>query len=141
MTEAVERLATACELPAAQIPPRMTYRTGSSNGSAEIWGPEETTEGWTGQTLAVAILAADPALAAALELGLAWQEAEAALPEGWAKENLQHTAMMDQRWQAEAGSRIGPVIQWNKVRTVIAEGPTPAAALRALAARLREAKP
>ena len=70
MTEAVERLATACELPAAQIPPRMTYRTGSSNGSAEIWGPEETTEGWTGQTLAQAILAADPALAAAIELGL-----------------------------------------------------------------------
>jgi hypothetical protein len=70
-------------------------------------------------------------------LDAAWKAAEAALPEGWAIDNLRHTAMMDQRWQAEAGSRIGPVVQWNKVRTVIAEGPTPAAALRALAAHLR----
>ena len=72
------------------------------------------------------------------ELDAAWQEAEAALPKGWAILQLHHTAMMDQRWQAEAQCRIGPVVAWNRVRTVIAEGSTPAAALRALAAKLRE---
>lgn len=71
-------------------------------------------------------------------LDAAWAEAEAALPEGWAMLQLHHTAMMDQRWQAEAQSRIGPVVAWNRVRTVIAEGLTPAAALRALTAKLRE---
>ena len=132
MTEAVERLATACELPAAQIPPRMTYRTGSSNGSAEIWGPEETTEGWTGQTLAVSILAADPALAAAIELGLAWQEAEAALPGGCRFEGCRPSSLaMKDQWVASYSDDGG----WFNFY-----GPTPAAALRALAARLREAK-
>lgn len=72
------------------------------------------------------------------ELDAAWAEVEAALPEGWAILQLHHTAMMDQRWQAEAQSRVGPVVMWNKVRTVIAEGLTPAAALRALAAKLPE---
>lgn len=66
----------------------------------------------------------------------AWREAEAALPEGWSISELRHTAMLDQRWQAEAQRRIGPVIEWNRHRTVIAEGLTPAAALLALAAKL-----
>jgi len=80
--------------------------------------------------------AADAALADSLDA--AWAEAEAALPDGWAILGLDHTAMMDQRWRAEAQSRIGPVVAWNRVRTVSAEGLTPAAALRALAAKLRE---
>ena len=58
----------------------------------------------------------------------AWREAEAALPEGWVITDLVLVALDGvTRWKAVAGRATG-------------EGPTPAAALRALAARLTESR-
>lgn len=68
-------------------------------------------------------------------LDAAWAEAEAALPEGWFL-----VLSDDPRYSAEA-TREGyhdPAIGWVGVQTRDATGPTPAAALRALAATLRE---
>lgn len=69
----------------------------------------------------------EPSPDAALELGLAWQEAEAALPTGWGigiePSNL--------GYQAGAGRN-----EWTVWATEFYA--TPAAALRALAVKLRE---
>jgi hypothetical protein len=68
-------------------------------------------------------------------LDAAWAEAEAALPEG-----AYLVLSDDPRYTAEA-TREGyhhPAIGWVGVWTMEATGPTPTAALRALAAKLRE---
>lgn len=65
------------------------------------------------------------------DLGAAWAEAEAALPEGWAISLL----WGGERWAAAAG----PWPDDGQRRTIYASADTtPAAALRALAAALRE---
>ena len=67
-------------------------------------------------------------------LDAAWAEAEAALPKGWvvAGLNLDLWALSrgEQVWVAAAGHPLDS--------STFAEAPTPAAALRALAAKLRE---
>lgn len=60
-----------------------------------------------------------------VDLGAAWAEAEAALPEG------ESDLYLERHFNGYFAS-LG-------VSTLIGEGPTPASALRALAARLREA--
>lgn len=67
-------------------------------------------------------------------LDAAWAEAEAALPDGWRiKEVRVHD--LDDEWGAEAENMTGVGrYRW------VEHGPTPAAALRALTARLREAR-
>lgn len=86
--------------------------------------------------VADAILAADPALNDALELGLAWAEATEALPEGrdgtwrggkWDLRSL--TWSVVHGWCATA---------WNYEDRIDATGPTATAALTNLADRLRE---
>lgn len=75
---------------------------------------------WTRENVADAILAADPQLAEAIELGLAWQRVEAALPD--------RTFGVTGRtggWQAWAHGVAGA-----------STGPTPTAALNALAEKL-----
>jgi hypothetical protein len=65
-------------------------------------------------------------------LDAAWAEAEAALPDDMAMYGVQHVFQdieADPKWEAQAGDLI---------HTVEDYGPTPAAALRALAAKLRE---
>ena len=75
------------------------------------------------------------AVASTDSLDAAWAEAEAALPEGWAIVSIFATSSAPWEWRAFAGLTVNPesddpFMSW-------AEGPTPAAALRALAARLR----
>lgn len=78
---------------------------------------------------AEAILAADPQLAEAAEFGLAWQRAEAALPEGWYFDGLWLTRLPEgDRWEAAAKE---PDEDFRS-----GYGPTPAAALIALAEEL-----
>ena len=122
MTEAVERLAAASK---------------SIAGGANPW------------SVAAAILAADPVLAAAIELGLAWQEAEAALPEGWLFMgiSLVDHSMDGGDWGPDWWTGAQQIKHCERddcehdEATAGGIGATPAAALRALAARLREAKP
>jgi hypothetical protein len=66
-------------------------------------------------------------------LDAAWAEAEAALPEGWAFELTYSEGNPVQSWAWLPGVEI--VTGDDGIR---AEGSTPAAALRALAAKLRE---
>lgn len=86
-------------------------------------------------------LAADPALAEAIEFGLAWQRAEAVLPEGWRFGSLRATVGFNGRvsstvgWTATAYPKIGLS---NEGRA--SYGPTPTAALIALAEQLEGAK-
>ena len=90
----------------------------------------------------------------AASLDAAWAEAEAALPEGWAigavTRNVEgHGRTHGQAWwcsafRLRAGAPLLPDKaasrkSWDDpLRRQIAYGPTPAAALRALAAKLRE---
>lgn len=75
-------------------------------------------------------------------LDAAWNAAEAALPEGWRIEGVMLVDTSDDddlnvefvEWEAEASSDRGQ-------RSVTALGPTPAAALLALAEKLREVAP
>lgn len=64
----------------------------------------------------------------AYELGAAWAEAEAALPEGW---DVHLWGDHEAGWSAQSCDDYG--------LRALATGPTPAAALRALAAELKEA--
>jgi hypothetical protein len=66
----------------------------------------------------------------------AWAEAERALPDGWAINMLWGTVTED-RWAASAGPF--PSDDTHARLHVVAGGPTPAAALTALAAKLRTA--
>lgn len=101
-----------------------------------LWEAGSTTPG-LGYSLrarldtAESILAADPVLANVLELGLAWQAAEAALPEGWSLELYGSDGPLS--W---AGAM--PLASSQLSKRVMEEGRTPAEALRNLAARLRE---
>lgn len=65
-------------------------------------------------------------------LASAWAEAEAALPEGWRVESL--TWRYRAGWDVEVWSGPGHIARWE----MSGDGPTPAAALRALAVQLRE---
>lgn len=80
---------------------------------------------WVADSLLTAVPTAD-------DLTAAWQEAEAALPEGWGLVLSCRDGMND-------AYAINPVMSsaWAHSAT----GPTPAAALRALTARLREPQP
>jgi hypothetical protein len=73
--------------------------------------------------------AIDAAFAASLpgSLDAAWAEAEAALPDGWNVHGVERIGVGN--WHAAA---------WPLVDAVHGHGPTPAAALRALAERLRD---
>jgi len=71
------------------------------------------------------------AIRAALELGLAWQAAEAALPKGWCLEVVQYPPDT-WPWRATAWNLDGGVS--NGVADAF--GPAPADALRALAVEL-----
>jgi hypothetical protein len=66
------------------------------------------------------------------DLGAAWAEAEAALPEGWAI-NLLWGTVTAERW----GANAGPWPADPRERGAFGGGDTPAAALHALAAALR----
>lgn len=68
----------------------------------------------------------------------AWQAAEAALPEGWFIGNLTNQAYrgVPERWSAQAYE--GPEQDATYRRFKAASGPTPAAALQALAAKLSD---
>ena len=75
----------------------------------------------------------------------AWQEAEAALPEGWEIARTTRVRMSGleamQRWEAMAAPIKPRGRDWRSQYVVqYADGPTPAAALRALAQKLREAR-
>ncbi len=80
------------------------------------------------QATAMLVLDADPTLEADLEMGAAWREVEAALPESWWLD-------VSGPWRRQAAQAVatGPVGQQE-----IGDGPTPALALRALAEALRE---
>ena len=71
-------------------------------------------------------------------LDAAWAEAEAALPEGWLVMNLnrwwEETSSPANGWWGAVASKAG------NGQALVGSGPTPAAALRALAAKLREVK-
>ena len=67
---------------------------------------------------------------AQFELGAAWAEAEAALPEYWYIRSL----MLSHPYSAPTWE----VVAADQRRIITAQGPIPAAALRALAAKLRE---
>ena len=73
-------------------------------------------------------------------LTCAWQEAEAALPEGWRIETLDHGRLITDPtrpdWMVTAG--LATAKAWRNEDYQVAWGDTPAAALRALAARLSE---
>jgi hypothetical protein len=82
-------------------------------------------------------------------LDAAWAEVEAALPEGWAIGTLTRNSARgrtkDQAWWCSAngspaivGARSDRRHPWPPGHRKVAYGPTPAAALRALAAKLRE---
>ena len=64
-------------------------------------------------------------------LDAAWAEAEAALPEGWEISSLHLVA--PEEWRATANSTTD-----DEMRFLNGDGPSLAAALRALAAKLRE---
>ena len=64
-------------------------------------------------------------------LGAAWAEAEAVVPEGWSLVHVMRPGL-DETWGALAESDRG------EYDHRVGRGPTPAAALRALAAALRE---
>jgi hypothetical protein len=77
------------------------------------------------------------------ELDLAWAEAEAALPEGWAITSVERFHDLDgslSPWSvtASASDTTCPHCGADEQHYTIAQGPTAAAALRALAAKLRE---
>ena len=78
------------------------------------------------------MLLAYPPLAATLETGVAWQAAIDALPGGWWLSGVDQVYPARPEWTATAYSR-------DDHRR--AEGSTPADALRALTAKLLEAKP
>lgn len=80
------------------------------------------------------ILAASPTLARRLDLGTAWDEAVAALPE-WAGGPVLCPDMFDSVWHASALDRR---IASSQAVDVTANGPTPTEALVALAEALRE---
>lgn len=92
----------------------------------------EPTLGLKGGVSRAAVLAL---LATADRLDAAWAEAEAALPEGWYISNVRRRSLTG-RYSASAtlaGSETGV--------NVSGFGPSPAAALTALAARLRALRP
>lgn len=74
-------------------------------------------------------------------LGEAWQAAEEALPEGWLLDGVRLAGIAPS--QIKAGWEAAAIGKWDRSsRSRPAEygyGPTPAAALQALAAKLREA--
>ncbi len=78
------------------------------------------------------------------DLGAAWAEAEAALPEGWWLHALNAWSFGDMAWMVEAASAGRPQTSYfadDKAihgPNAVAYGPTPAAALHALAERLRD---
>lgn len=80
-------------------------------------------------------LLAEPRLAAALEIGLAWEAAEKALP----GDQIVHALHLIHRPDgAEIWQAVGGPEGWYLVS---GEGPTPALALQALASRLQGEKP
>lgn len=81
------------------------------------------------------ILVASPTLARRLDLGTAWDEAVAALPEGWDINVLWGTTTED-RWGAHAGPFPAVAGAYHDSET--AGGDTPTEALVALAEALRE---
>ena len=97
---------------------------------------------WLGQTTAVSaddwmkwfggMAQWNPSIISALDLGLAWAEVESALPEGW---DFGISMKRDGLYHASAAPLTSTFAyrdgEW-------AEAPTPTAALRALAAKLRE---
>lgn len=100
-----------------------------------------------------ALLASHPPLAEALSFWMAWKAAEDALPEGWWLHSLNAWSFSDMAYRAEAcgaGSRDDlserqsdkpfGTVRFTTGPSVYAFGPTPDAALLALAARLREAR-
>lgn len=90
-------------------------------------------------------LAADLGLATDLEFGEAWRECEAAVPEGWHFGSLSYSEILN-TWRAfvvQPGSvEICDMGAQHRhgLETLGADGPTAAAALRMLDARLREMK-
>lgn len=76
----------------------------------------------------------------AYDLAAAWAEAEAALPEGWRLYGVQYTG--DEPWSLRVWRAWAGLVPYgedeNPYRASV--GYTPAAALRALAAKLREMK-
>jgi len=85
---------------------------------------------WHGMETVDAYFAADPALAAAVELGLAWQAAEAALPDR-ARYLMGLGEYSSRRYYAAAYDMF-------RGENISADGDTPAAALRALAEKLAD---
>jgi hypothetical protein len=73
-----------------------------------------------------------------VSLDAAWAEAEAALPEGWRIEGLWHSWPPNPVLDPEWGTTVSNAQTGEMTISVHADGPTPAAALRALAAKLRE---
>lgn len=94
---------------------------------------------WAGRSVLTPVEGWEDAARAALSttpapLDAAWAEAEAALPEGWRVTRLDYLRLRGE-WTAMAEHQ-------RDAGSVSAEGPTPAAALLALAEKLREfAKP
>lgn len=110
-----------------------------ANAVGRFVRPPKVFDGYT--DLAAAILdALSPddarAIASALPgtLDAAWAEVEAALPEGW--HVFEVVKQSDASWLAVAGRRD---YLWNGPNSEAGSGPTPAAALLALAEKLREA--
>lgn len=83
-----------------------------------------------------AVLAADPTLERAIELGLAWREAEEALPEGYFPSVDPSYVEDPEPWMAVGATRNDGGM--THILDHWGHGPTPAAALRNLAERLRE---
>ena len=78
-------------------------------------------------------------------LSEAWDEAEAALPDGWVIEGTRRVLMAGlpnmQRWGASACPLTPKGRNWRGIyETQFADGSTPVAALHALAQRLRESR-
>jgi hypothetical protein len=93
---------------------------------------------------AISAIEAEAAEKAPDSLDAAWAEAEAALPEGWWLHALDAWSFDDMAWRVEAASagHQEPSDSWARYHavrgpSVATYGPTPAAALRALAAKLR----
>ena len=81
----------------------------------------------------------------ASELDAAWAECEAALPVGWHIGGLAYLLPHDQEtfipgWQVDIARIVDGRWAEDSSPSPVGDGDTPAAALRALAARLREAK-
>jgi hypothetical protein len=98
-----------------------------ANGNLMPWrdAPEKLRDGW--RAVADDVISQLPD-----SLDAAWAEAEAVLPEGWMLERVWRNAGA---WNARAGE--GPYPAAIGVQQIGGSGPTPAAALRALAAKLR----